>query len=142
MALRDEASRIYANVSVKREQLAQREVVLQALTRRMVELQERERYDVTNQLYNHEGQRQSALMRNLGRLQRYEHCDPALAAQLAEMSALVDGILQDIHTLAVTLRPASPDRLGVGSAPRQYALDFGRKYGLDIKTELTRCFEE
>jgi PAS domain S-box-containing protein len=144
MALRDDTGRLFAQVTVNRditerkraeEELKASREQLQNLSRRLVELQEGERSYVANQLYNDEGQRLSALLIELGIMAKEADGNPTLAGRIAGIKERVEGILADMHSLAVNLRPASLDHLGLIPALCQYAEGLGRQYGLAIPVE-------
>jgi PAS domain S-box-containing protein len=145
MALRDEAGRVVGHVTANRDitvrkrmesELRASRARLQSLSRRLVALQEKERYEVANQLYNDEGQRLAALLLGLGRLQREMPAAPATTARIEELIDLADGVLADMHSLAVNLRPASLDRLGLRIALGQALAEFGRRSGVNVDCEL------
>ena len=145
MALRDVTGRIFAHVTVNRditerkraeEELRASREQLQGLSHQLVRLQESERSYVANKLYDDEGQRLAALMLGLGRLEKVANEDKALRGSLAELKQLAEGILADMHSLAVDLRPASLDQLGLAAALGQHVAELGRQHCLTIQTEL------
>src|SRR5512135_32525 len=113
------------------EELSQREAALtasraqlKALSQRVVDLQERERRYVADQLYNEAGQVLAALKLHLARQE-----DGKTAAQdFAETQYLLDRVMSDLHHLATHLRPAILDRLGLVSAVQQYVREWGREH--------------
>ena len=120
--------RIEDELRLNREQL-------QNLSRRLVGLQESERQYVALHLYDDESQRLAALLLQLGLMERDAIGYPAILRRIAGLKQLVDGLMRDLHGLAVYLRPASLDRLGLRYALAQYADDFGRQHHLQIDSE-------
>ncbi len=129
-------NRMAANLRGATAQLLQREAALHNLSRRLVELQENERRYVAGQLYDDEGQRLCALLLGLGTLQRDAHCPATLAPRIGSLIRLTDGVLADLHDLAVDLRPAGLDRAGLGPALRTLASEFGRAHEVEASCEL------
>ena len=105
------------------DELRTRHAQLKNLAHRLVQGQERERSYVANELYNDEGQRLAALLVQLSLAQREAAGNSSLLDRLSQMKELAHGVLTDLHTLAVDLRPASLDRLGLMPALRAYAAD-------------------
>jgi PAS domain S-box-containing protein len=106
---------------------------LKQLTHHLVELQERERSYVANELYNDEGQRLFALLLELGQIEKQTGGDPQLCERIRRAKQLADSILADMHSLAVSLRPASLDRLGLLAGLRHYAEQLGQQHALAIQ---------
>jgi PAS domain S-box-containing protein len=120
-----------ADLMAANVQLSQAHLQLQALSRRMVDAQERERYYVADQLYNEAGQVLAALKLHLNRPAE----DGVPDQYLAETQQLLDRVLADLHHLATNLRPAALDRLGLASSLQQYAEEWGREHGLEVQFE-------
>lgn len=129
-----------ANASLYQEVEAAR-AQLQALSRRVLEVQEHERHYVADQLYNDAAQVLAALKFQLNATAQELTERPAIPAaaqageRIAQMQAMADQILTGLHGLAVDLRPASLDRLGLAPALKQYCEDFGREHGLVVEFE-------
>ena len=126
-----ERLRVDAELRLQREQLKN-------LSRRLIERQECERQFIARQLYDDEGQRLAALLVQLRVLEQDAECAPAVLARLADLKNLATSLLQDLHRLAVDLRPASLDQLGLLHALLQYAQDFGRAHHLMVRCEFIR----
>ena len=104
---------------------------LQALARRLVELQEQERSHVANQLYNEANQVLAVLLVQLSLLEKALAHGQASAERLSEMKRTIDGVIRELHYLATHLRPASLDQLGLVAAVEQYLRAFGHEHGLE-----------
>jgi signal transduction histidine kinase len=74
----------------------------------------------------------SALKLSLGRLRHEVDLSGQHAARFEEMGQLVESVLDDLHRLAVNLRPVSLDRLGLLSALEQYIVFFKQQSGLEV----------
>ena len=130
---------------------------LQTLSRHLVEVQETERSFIARELHDETSQALVGLMFALESL-KSETGDPqAIAASIDNLEGLIGGILSDLHRLAVDLRPATLDHLGLIPALRQYVDGIREKSGLavqltvpdlpgrlppDIETNLYRIIQE
>ncbi len=108
---------------------------LQTLSRRLVEIQESERRYVARELHDEAGQALTSLMVGLRLLEREAQRPQAVVAGVAELKRMVDGVLENLHRLAMDLRPASLDHLGLVAALRQYAEAVSDQHGLMMQFE-------
>lgn len=111
---------------------------LQALSHRLVQVQEAERRAVSRELHDETGQTLTALKLGLGLLRRDAAGLPALIAadMLAHVDALremVDAVMNGIHQLAANLRPVSLDRYGLTPAVEQYLASLQKGAGLETE---------
>jgi PAS domain S-box-containing protein len=106
---------------------------LQALSRRQVALQEEERRVLSRDLHDTSGQSITALKLRLGSLIRDDACSEPIRATVVELLQLTDVIAQDLHRLAVNLRPASLDRYGLVPALEQLLNEFRKQTGLQAE---------
>lgn len=87
---------------------------LQGLSRRLVEVQERERRDIARELHDEVGQLLTGLKMNLELAQR---ATPELIAErLDEALSQVNRLLHEVRNLSLDLRPAMLDDFGLLSA--------------------------
>ena len=115
---------------------------LQSLSRRLVEVQESERRYIARELHDETSQALTALMFGL-RLMEQEVGHPEnLLARLAELKQLTDGILEDLHRLAMDLRPASLDHLGLVAALEQLVKVVCERYNLGVRFKTVGISEE
>jgi PAS domain S-box-containing protein len=98
---------------------------LQSLARKLVEVQESERYYIARELHDEAGQALSSLKLNLGRLQQEADCPLRIREKLEDLKGVADGVLEDLHRLAVDLRPIALDHLGLVAALEQHAGNLG-----------------
>ncbi len=108
---------------------------LQFLARRLVEVQETERRYIARELHDEAGQALTSLMVGMRLLEREAQHPEAVIAGVAELRRVADGVLEDLHRLAMDLRPASLDYLGLVAALRQYIEAISDKYGLTAQLE-------
>jgi signal transduction histidine kinase len=94
---------------------------LQSLARKLVELQESERYHIARELHDEAGQALSSLKMNLGRLEQDPDCPEHIRRRLLDLKSVADGVLEELHRLAMDLRPAALDHLGLVAALEQLA---------------------
>jgi signal transduction histidine kinase len=124
-ALTIENSRLYQEMKDSREQL-------QSLSRRLVEVQENERRTVARELHDEAGQALTSLMIQLKLLQR-RAADPArVRAGLDELIREVETVMGNLHRLAMELRPASLDHLGLVAALDQYCHTLAGQHGIQV----------
>ena len=92
---------------------------LQALSRRLVEVQETERRQIARELHDEIGQALTATQMNLQALLELPDAD-ALAPRLKESLNTVDHVLEQVRDLSLNLRPSMLDDLGLEPALRWY----------------------
>ncbi|MEJ5199831.1 MAG: sensor histidine kinase, partial [Anaerolineae bacterium] len=101
----------------------------QAVSRRLVEMQEAERRRVARELHDEVGQALTAVKINLQALE-HQNPDPLLAARLKDSIAVVERALQQVRNIALDLRPSLLDDLGLVPALRWYVDNQARRVGL------------
>jgi signal transduction histidine kinase len=108
---------------------------LHALSQRLMKAQEDERLQLSRELHDESGQLLAALMVRLGLLERnVEH--PELAHEhILVLRRNANELQNNLHSLAVNLRPASLDHTGLVPALQQYAKDFSHQYNITVDLE-------
>ena len=109
-------------------------VQLQALSRRLVELQESERKELARELHDRVGQSLTALKINIDILQ------PALASQgnaevlarVADSAALLESTMDTIENVMSELRPPMLDDHGLAAALDWHARNFSKRTGIAV----------
>ncbi len=114
------------------EQVAAGQEQLRALSRRLVDMQEAERGHVARELHDETGQALSYLLLGLSLLEREANKPEAVIARANEMEGMIDEMLENLHRLAVNLRPAALDYLGLVPALEQYIDTFSRQHGIAV----------
>ena len=92
---------------------------LQALSRRLVEVQESERRHLARELHDEIGQSLTAIELNLQALLELPGAD-ALAPRLKASMEVVERVQEQVHDLSLNLRPSILDDLGLEPALRWY----------------------
>src|SRR5882672_11045577 len=105
---------------------------LQALTRRLVEVEEAERRRIARELHDRVGQNLSALNIDLDlALGAIPGASP-LRRRIEDSVSLVDATLQSIENVMAELRPPLLDEYGLGAALGWYAEEFSRRTGIAV----------
>ena len=113
------------------ERIARRQ--LQSLSRRLVEAQESERRNISRELHDEAGQALASLRFGLRLLEREVSEGGNVSGRVAELMQRTDAVIDGLHRLAVDLRPASLDHLGLEAALRQLARSTGSRLGLAVR---------
>jgi signal transduction histidine kinase len=108
---------------------------LQSLSRRLVEIQEMERRHIARELHDEAGQSLSSLMVGLRLLEREVGSPEEVLKGIVELKQMTNEVSENLHRLAIDLRPASLDHLGLEAALRQYIETFGRQNNLNTQFE-------
>ncbi len=118
-----ENARLFEQVRSGREQLL-------ALSRHLVDVQEAERGRVARELHDETSQTLASLLLSLSMLEMEANHPQTVRTRAAEMEKMVNEMLDNLHRLAMNLRPASLDILGLTPALEQYVETFGNQYGI------------
>ncbi len=107
---------------------------LQALSRRVVELQEAERRELARELHDRVGQSLTALNINLGILKGLvsSHYSAEAGSRLADSAALVKTTVRAIENVVSDLRPPMLEDFGLMAALHWYAKEFSLRTGLAV----------
>ena len=108
---------------------------LHALSQRLMKAQEEERLHLSRELHDESGQLLAALMVELGLLERDADHPDIIHDRIAELKRTTNEIQDNLHKLAVNLRPASLDHLGLVTALQQYVDEFSRQYSINVEFE-------
>lgn len=117
------------------DQVRQGNEQLHALSHRLIEVQEAERIHLSRELHDESGQILAALKVQLGLLDRDAGFPELVRAHVSELKHTASEVLDNLHSLAVKLRPASLDHLGLITALQQYIQEFNRQYNLEVGFE-------
>lgn len=108
---------------------------LHALSQRLMKAQEDERLHLSRELHDESGQLLAALSVQLGLLDRDADHPELIHARVAELKNTANIIQSNLHRLAVNLRPASLDHLGLVTALEQFIREFNRQYDINVEFE-------
>jgi len=89
---------------------------LQMLSRHLVEIQENERKFIARELHDETSQALTSLKLGLHSIEQFTDRESTTGKQIANLKTLADEILESLHRLAINLRPASLDHLGLVEA--------------------------
>lgn len=115
---------------------------LQSLSRRLVEVQEAEKRHIARELHDEAGQSLASLMVELRLLEQNLNNSTAVAQSMAKLKRTINNVLENLHQLAVDLRPASLDHLGLVPALRQYIGTISKQYNLETQFEVIGLTEK
>ena len=123
----------------KRAEQASRDAAaeLQALSRRLVELQESERRALARELHDRLGETLTALSINLGMLNRRGD-SAGRAARVKDSLALVKAAAAAIENIAGDLRPPMLDDHGLAAALEWYGKQFSQRVGVAVSVQAER----
>jgi signal transduction histidine kinase len=117
------------------EEVAASRERLQNLSRRLVEIQEAERRHIARELHDEAGQVLMGLKLGLRELERNADNPRRVISQVTELRQMANGVLESLHQLAMDLRPASLEHLGLIEALQQYAETVADRHGIVIDFE-------
>jgi signal transduction histidine kinase len=117
------------------EELRKSNRQLHALSQRMIQAQEQERLHLSRELHDESGQLLAALMVQLGLLEREAEQKEMVLKRLSELKDTTSELQENLHQLAVDLRPASLDHLGLVTALEQYVNEFSQQYNIQVEFE-------
>jgi PAS domain S-box-containing protein len=130
-----ENARLFEEVRTGHEQL-------QALSRRLVEVQEVERAYVARELHDETGQALSSLLLGMSLLEQETDCPEEVKDRVVQMEATIDKMLENLHRLAMHLRPATLDHLGLVAALEQYVETLEQQHGITARFETVGLGDE
>jgi signal transduction histidine kinase len=106
---------------------------LQSLSRRLVEVQENERLYISRELHDEAGQVLTSLLVDLRLLEKNASQPEAIWKIVAEMERSLNGVIENLHRIAMALRPASLDHVGLVAALHQHVEAVGEKHGVQAR---------
>jgi len=108
---------------------------LHALSQRLMKAQEDERLHLSRELHDESGQLLAALTVQLGLLERDTNPKKTIHERVVELKQTANAIQENLHRLAVNLRPASLDHLGLITTLQQFIQEFSRQYSIKVDFE-------
>ena len=115
---------------------------LHGLSRRLMKAQEEERLHLSRELHDESGQLLAALAVQLGLLDRDAGQPAQIHTHVAELQNVANTIQGNLHRLAVNLRPASLDHLGLVTALDQFIREFSRQNNIQVEFEAVGAQEK
>lgn len=108
---------------------------LQTLTHKIVSLQENERLTVARDLYDEVGQAVVSVLYQLRLLEQKADNPQDIRSSVGDLDRELSSIIENLHNLAVKLRPASLDHLGLYATIQHDLVLLREKYGLEFQFE-------
>jgi signal transduction histidine kinase len=115
---------------------------LHGLSQRLIKAQEDERLNLSRELHDVSGQLLTGLLFELGVLERNAASPERTMEKIQELKATTHELQDNLHQLAVNLRPASLDHLGLVTALEQYVHEFSRQYDIRVEFEAVGMKEQ
>jgi PAS domain S-box-containing protein len=109
---------------------------LQSLSRRLVEVQESERRYIARELHDETSQALTSLIFGLRLLEQEVDHPENIPPRVAELKRVIDEVLENLHRLAMDLRPAALDHLGLAPAIEQLVKDCNEQTGLNARLKI------
>lgn len=106
---------------------------LQSLSHRLVETQEAERRYIARELHDEAGQSLTSLLVGLRHLENNASRPESVVAAVRELRRCTEEIMEGLHRLAVNLRPASLDHLGLVAALDSFTSRLKEHHGLQAR---------
>lgn len=108
----------------------ERELLRRQLLERVIAAQEEERRRIARELHDSTSQSLTSLMVGLRALE--SDCDsPKVRQHSGELRRVAGQVLEDVHTLAVQLRPAVLDDLGLSAALNRLAKEWQKRHSIE-----------
>lgn len=104
----------------------------QHLMRQLVTTQEDERKRISRELHDQMGQQLTAMLLGLERLKADSHGRHGSLKVLEQLQSIADAIGQEVHQLALMLRPTSLDDLGLVAVLSNYTDEWARRTQIDV----------
>jgi len=117
------------------EELQNKEIRLKKLLNSVVNAQEEERQRISRELHDEMGQNLTSLLIGLRILENSENCTEKENI-IGGMARTVTGMISAIHDLALELRPASLDDLGLIPALIQFFSECPDRIGIDVDHQI------
>ncbi len=108
---------------------------LHGLSQHLIKAQEEERLNLSRELHDESGQLLAALLFELGVLERNANESGEAINKIEELKSTAHQLQENLHQIAVNLRPASLDHLGLVNALEQFVHDFSEQYSIRVEFE-------
>lgn len=129
---KDEVGELAAAFNEMTEAIAQKEAARQQLLRRVILAGEEERRRIARELHDHTGQALTSQIAALGAL---ENQCPAekMCQQLVQLRQHAEQTLEEVHDLAVNLRPSVLDDVGLMAALQRHCRLFAQRSSIEVR---------
>ncbi|MBS0171254.1 MAG: PAS domain S-box protein [Nitrospira sp.] len=129
-ALRNAHEQLEVRVLERTAALREANERLRVLSRRLMEIQESERRAIARDLHDEIGQALTAIKLNLREIRTLPNSE-SVENQIVDSLEILGQVLQHVRSLALDLRPALLDELGLGPALRWYVRRQAERAGWD-----------
>lgn len=126
-------ARKHGTAITERERIRRERVVLR---RRFALAEELERQQIAQQLHDSIGQQLTAVSLGLRAISDLAPPGSEVDTKAAELRRLMSATGQELHALAVRLRPQALDEFGLAAAVEAYACDWSRQTGIALELHL------
>jgi signal transduction histidine kinase len=117
------------------EELSRKEEMRSYLLGRVITAQEEERHRIARELHDQTSQSLTSLMVGLKNAEDAPDMS-AIRKNIASLRVLIDGILEEVHNLALELRPRLLDDLGLPAGLQRFCRESAERFALDIDLHL------
>jgi signal transduction histidine kinase len=128
-------------VKERTAELSKAQNSLQALSRRLLQMQDEERRRIARELHEGSGQVLAALSMNLSLLQSKAARDPEIRKIVDDSTRMVADILKDLRTLSYLLHPPLLEETGLESALRWLVEGFAQRSGIRMDLQIAHKLE-
>ncbi len=130
-------SRLERHAAEHQRRTEQAERELRRLSQQLVHAQEAERKSLSRELHDQVGQMLTALRMEAGNLEDARRApDPQFTEKLREIKVLAEQALSAVRNLAMGIRPAMLDDLGLGPALEWQGREFSRRSGIPATVQI------
>jgi signal transduction histidine kinase len=128
---RDEVGELAATFNQMADAIAQKEAARQQLLRKVIHAAEEERKRIARELHDHTGQALTSQIAALSALE--SQSENSLARRrLTELRQQAERTLEEVHDLAVGLRPSVLDDVGLRAALDRHCRLFARRFRVQV----------
>ncbi len=113
------------------DELKHKEEIRGYVLKEIISVQEAERKRIARELHDQTGQSLTSLMVGLKTLEAASRQE--IQQRIADMRQLTAQTLEEVHNLALELRPSSLDDLGLITVLEQYTAEYAGKFGLNTE---------
>jgi PAS domain S-box-containing protein len=106
---------------------------LQMLSKRLIDVQENERREIARELHDETSQSLTSMKLGLLLIEKDAEHPKRVATHVSRLRQTTDEVMESLHRLAMNLRPASLDHLGLIETLKNLIVSLGEQAGLDAK---------
>lgn len=121
--------------------LREKEELQSTLLNKVISVQEEERKKISRELHDETSQALTSIIVGLRVLSEHVHSENE-RQKILEMRDLAVTTLEDVHHLAVQLRPALLDDLGLVAAAQKYIENYSRQYNISVEIDVVNLSRE